>query len=87
MGIRLVSHVPYETIVRSVVDVMQSDGEFDGAEAGSEVTAHLADGVDQILAQLIGNRAEFGRRNSPQIDRRINACKQRVGGLRHAGQV
>ena len=36
---------------------MQRDGQFDRAEAGREMTAHLAHGLDQELAQFVRDRA------------------------------
>ena len=50
--IGLVADVPDQPVVRRVEDIVQRDGEFDRAEAGGEMTAHLADRVDQVLAQL-----------------------------------
>ena len=57
----LVADVPDQPVVGRVEDVVQRDREFDRAEAGGEVAAHLADGVDQEFAQLVGERHELGR--------------------------
>ena len=48
----LVADIPDQAVVRGVVDVVQRNGQFDRAEAGGEVAAAGADGLDQELAQL-----------------------------------
>ena len=73
--IRLVADVPHQPVVRRVEDIMQRDGELDGAEAGGEVAAHLADGVDQVLAQLVGDARQLGRRQRAQVGRRVDALQ------------
>ena len=72
VGIRLVADVPNEPIVGGVEYVMQGDREFHGAEAGREVTAHLADGMDQVAAQLRGQRRQFGACQLSQIEGRFD---------------
>ena len=57
--------IPDEAIARRVEDVMQRDGEFDGAEPGGEMAAHLADGLDEKLAQFVGQRFELGEELGP----------------------
>ena len=44
--IGLMAHVPDDAIVRRVEHVMQRDGQFDRAQAGSKVSALCADRVD-----------------------------------------
>ena len=53
----LVTDVPDQAVVRRVENVVQRDREFDRAETGGEVTAHLADGVHQEFAHFDGKRA------------------------------
>ncbi|MOA69541.1 hypothetical protein D3C78_1977960 [compost metagenome] len=48
------THVPHQPVVRGVVDVVQGDGQFHHTQAGTEVAAGLADGVEQVLAQFVG---------------------------------
>jgi len=50
----LVAHVPHQAVHRGVEHVVQGDGQFDHPKAGAEVAARAAHGVQQFLAQLIG---------------------------------
>src|SRR5882724_13385719 len=52
--IGLVSHVPHQSVVRCVEDVVQRYGQFDGAQARSEMAPPSADALDQELAQFLG---------------------------------
>src|SRR5262245_14506874 len=49
VGIRLMADVPHQPVVRRIENVVKCDRELDRAEAGGEVTAHLAHGVDEVL--------------------------------------
>ena len=86
--IGLVADVPDQAVVRRVEDVMQGDREFDRAEAGGEMAAHLADGLDQELAQLAGQRRRACVSGKlAQVRRRLDARKQRIEvGARHCEQ-
>ena len=57
--IRLMADIPHQAVVRRVEDIMQGDREFDRAEPGGEVAAHLADGVDEVLTQLRGDLSQL----------------------------
>ncbi len=65
--IGLMANVPHQAVLRRVEDIMQSYRELHGAQAGGEVTAHLAHGVDQILAQLRGDLRQLAGRELTQI--------------------
>ena len=65
----LVAHVPDQAVVRGVEHVVQRDGQFDGAEPRREMAAPLADRVDQVAAQLVGDRDEIATWNGPQVRR------------------
>ena len=60
MRIRLMTHVPHQTVVRGVEHVVQRDGQFNDAQAGTEMPTRLTDGVEQFLAQFIGQRFQLG---------------------------
>ena len=76
--VRLVADVPHEPVVGRVEDIMQRDGEFDCAEPGGEVTAHLAHCVDEVPAQLAGHVRQLALRNRTQVGRRLESRKKRV---------
>ena len=60
----LVADVPDQAVVRRVEDVVQRDRQLDRAEPGGEMPAHLADRVDQELAQLRRRAARVRRRRA-----------------------
>ena len=76
--IRLVADVPDQSIARRVVDVVQRDGQLDRAETGREMAAHLADGLDEKLAQFVRQRFELRRGKTPQVCRRVDGREQRI---------
>ena len=70
--IGLVADVPDQPVARRVEHVMQGDGQLDHAEAGAQVAARHRDGVDGLLAQLVGDLAQVGLRHAPQILGRLD---------------
>src|SRR3569623_366044 len=76
------THVPHEAIGRSVVDVMQCDGEFDHAEVGCEMSARVSHGIDQKTAQLVGELGQLGLGERAQVFRVVNGVQQ---GIVHTG--
>ena len=57
---------------------MKGNGQFDGAEPGGEMTAHLTDTMNQKSAQLRGQGTEFGVSEAPEVGRGIDSRKQRI---------
>ena len=57
--IGLVADVPDEAVVRRVEHPVQRHGELDDAEAGAQMPARDRDGVDRLLAQLVGELAKL----------------------------
>jgi len=55
----LVPDVPEDLVARGLEHGVQGDGQLAGAEVGAEVTADLADGVDDVLAHLLGDLHEL----------------------------
>ena len=65
--IGLVADVPDQAVVRRVVDVVQRDGQLDRAQAGGEMPAARADGLDQEFAQFGGQLLEAPLRQRAQV--------------------
>ncbi len=53
--IGLVTDVPEDLVARRVEQRVQRDRDLAGAEVGAEMAADLADGVDDVLAHLLGD--------------------------------
>ena len=56
----LVTHVPDKAVFRGIEAVVQCDGQFDHAETGTEVTAGLANAVEQVVSELLRQRIQLG---------------------------
>ena len=67
MGIGLVAHIPDQTIVGRVEHVMQSDGQFDGAQVGAQVAAGARDTIEHEGAQFIGDLGQLPARQTTQV--------------------
>lgn len=74
--IRLMAHVPDQSVVRGIEDVMQGDGQLDNTEASTEMPASLAYGVEQFQAQFIRQGFQLGFTQPAQAVRRIRAVQQ-----------
>ncbi len=84
----LVADVPHQLVDRGVVEVVQGDGEFDHAQPGGEVAAAPAHGFDQVVAQLAGDRGQFGFLERAQIVRGLDARQARIAdGVDHVLRV
>ncbi|MCY1184829.1 hypothetical protein D9M73_255530 [compost metagenome] len=55
---------------------MQGDGQFHHAEAGTEMPAGLADGIEEVLAQLVGQGFQLRLAEPAQLIRRYRAVEQ-----------
>ncbi len=83
----LVADIPHQPIVRGVVDIVQCNSQFHRAQAGGEVSAAGADGVDQELAQLVGERGQVSLIQGAQVCRGFYGTQQRAGrGARWHGE-
>ena len=58
--IRLMTHVPHQPVIRGVEDVVQRDGQLNDPQACTKMSACLADGIEQFLAQFIGQGFQLG---------------------------
>src|SRR5690606_16115476 len=83
--IALVANVPYDAVVRRVVQRVQGDGQLDHAQAGAEMTAGPADRFDQVGTQLVGDGGQFGFVELAQVGRAVDAREARIAqGIDHA---
>src|SRR3990172_1208271 len=65
--VRLVPHVPHDTVARRIKGVVEGDGQFDHAEARSKMPAGTGDDIEDLLPELRRKGGEFSRRNFPKI--------------------
>ncbi len=70
VDVRLVAGVPQEDVARRVEHPVQGEGELDGAEVGAEVAvAGALDGVDDELAELLGQLVQLRSGERPEVGR------------------
>ena len=82
--IALVADVPDQAVVRRVVQVVQRDGQLDHAQAGAEMAAALAHRFDQVGAQFLGDRGQFGFVELAQVGGDVDAGKAGIArGVDH----
>ena len=67
--VALVADVPDQPVLRRVEDVVQRDGQFDGAEVGRQVAAGLRHRFDQEVAQLAGQLRQLLALEAAQVGR------------------
>ena len=87
VAVGLVADVPQDAVLGGLVDVVQRDGQLDGAEARGEVAAGLADALDQERAQLFGHLRQLRFGQVAQVARIVDRAEQGVacvGGHRQA---
>ena len=76
--IGLMTHVPHQSVVRGVENVMQGNGQLDGAKVGAEVSAGFSDTFQHKRAQLVCQGAQLRWRQTSQICGGINIFQQRT---------
>lgn len=52
--VRLVTDVPDETIVGRIEGVMKGDGQLDGAQGSTGMSAHSRHGLEDVRANIVG---------------------------------
>ena len=72
MRIRLVTHVPDDAVFRGIKNVMQRDGELNGAKIGGQMPSSFGDRFKQIITQLNGELIEVGAVKLAQRSRIVN---------------
>ena len=65
--VALMADVPDELIVRCVEDMMQRDGQLDDAEPCADVTPGARARIDELLADLRGERTKLVARERFQV--------------------
>ena len=76
MRVGLVADVPEDLVRRGVEQRVQRDGDLAGAEVGAEVAADLADGVDQQLADLLGDLRQLVLGEAVEVLRAVDAVEE-----------
>ena len=70
VDVGLVAGVPQEDVARRVEHPVQGERELDGAEVGAEVAvAGALDGVDDELAELLGQLVQLRSGERPEVGR------------------
>ena len=69
--------VPDQPVARRVEHIMQRDGQLDHAEAGAEMPAGDRDGVDRLLAQLVGELAQLSLVEPAEVFGGLTLIEQR----------
>ena len=65
--ITLVPDIPYQPVIRGVKNMMQGDRQLDDAKAGAQMATRNGDNADRVLAQFIGQLAQFFVGKIPDI--------------------
>ena len=73
----LVADVPQDLVLRRVEQRVQRDGELARPEVGAEVPADLADRVDDVLADLLGDLGELVLVERVEVLRAVDAVEDR----------
>ena len=76
--IGLMTHVPHQSVVRGVENVMQGNRQFDRAKVGAQVAAGFSDTFQHKRAQLVCQGAQLRWRQTSQICGGINIFQQRT---------
>src|SRR5262249_27768953 len=75
--IGLMPHVPDQAVLRGVEDVVERNRELDNSKAGAEMPARDGDGVDRLLAQLVGELATLTGMEPSRLGGRLDEVKER----------
>lgn len=62
VDIALMSHIKNDAVARRIIDTVQRNGQFHGAEIRRKMTAGMGDAVYHIAAQLLTQRLELALR-------------------------
>lgn len=75
--IALVTDVPHQPVGGRVEHIMDRDGQFDNAEARSEMPAGRTDRADRFLSQFVGELPQIFRSQLAKVGGRLNGVEQR----------
>ena len=76
--VALVADVPDEAVERRLEDMVQRDRQFDDAQPRAEMAAGLADLLDQVRPQFVGDRGKLRFRDATQVGRFVDTRQMRV---------
>ena len=79
VGVSLVTDIPDQPVVGGVEDIVQGNGEFDCAQARSQMAAGARDYLDQEMAYLVGQFLQLVFGQQTQVRRRVYGFEDRVG--------
>ena len=79
VGIGLVAHVPHNVVERSVVDVVERNGELHHPEPRGKVPARLAHGVEEEAPHLLREHGEILHAELPEPGGISHLREERVG--------
>ena len=77
--VALMTHIPDESVARCVKDMVHGDGQFNHAQARTQVSSGAGNTVDRFSAQLVGKLRQLFDRQITQIGRRRDPVKERRG--------
>jgi hypothetical protein len=75
MAVCLVTYIPYNLVIRSVVDIVKGHGDFNYSEAGAEVSGVIAYLIDYMLPQLIADPHKVQLIKPAQVFRGVYGVK------------
>src|ERR1700677_3838168 len=61
------THIPNNTVVGGVINIVHGQSQFDGSEAGTQMTAGFGNRSYQKIAQFLGDFRQCLYRQSPQL--------------------
>ena len=83
VGVGLVAYIPDQPIFGGIEDIVQGDGQFQNAQAGTKVAAGLADRPEQESPEFSGQLWKIFLGQGAQLGGHVNPVKNgRVGPLR-----
>ena len=78
VSVGLVSHVPYNAVVRRVEDIMKCHRQLYRTQIGSHMPGIVRDFFKNVPPQFLANLRQLFCIEFPQVCRRADSCKQRV---------
>ena len=76
VDVGLVADVEEELVLRGIEDGVQGQGQLDHAEVGAEVAAGLGQGLNEELADLLGQLGHLRKAQALQIGGRVDGLQQ-----------
>jgi hypothetical protein len=84
MPVGLMAHIPYDTVVGRVEDIVQCHGDLHHTKTGSEMSGVDRHFVDNILAELAAYLRQLVDAEFPQVGRIFDLTKKSVFVLIHS---